>query len=279
MKLRIVLAAGAAVLAFGVAPSLASAWPTDTSSPGTPNSCIARNQGDWNACNVGNSGRGDLPFKLIPDTPNSCIKRRPSSQTWAVAGRVEQRQQKPSGRVPGVGATVCVGVADVVDETLDKAGDLVHCRRRRRDSPRPGRRELFGTAHCGAEFGEQPRVARRGQGREQWLLLLDMSGERHPDADPQRRQPFCGEIGLLELFQLLLAGAVVREPRVRQRDPVCDVLSDGRVEVLLFGDEVTDQLHDELLTDGGAIVGVTSRGRVIELGRDRVVVAAQPVQH
>jgi hypothetical protein len=27
----------------------------------TPNDCIRLNGGDYNACNVGNSGRGDLP--------------------------------------------------------------------------------------------------------------------------------------------------------------------------------------------------------------------------
>jgi hypothetical protein len=28
----------------------------------TPNECIRVNGGDWTACNVGNSGRGDLPY-------------------------------------------------------------------------------------------------------------------------------------------------------------------------------------------------------------------------
>ncbi len=73
MKIRIVLAA--AVIAFGATPSLASAPPNDTSPPTTPNACIELNQGDWNACNVGNSGRGDLPYRVITDTPNACIER------------------------------------------------------------------------------------------------------------------------------------------------------------------------------------------------------------
>lgn len=42
-------------------------------SPSTPNSCIAVNGGDWNACNVGNSGRGDLPYRAVTYTPSSCI--------------------------------------------------------------------------------------------------------------------------------------------------------------------------------------------------------------
>jgi hypothetical protein len=40
-----------------------------TSSPTTrswtPNDCIKLNGGDFNACNVGNSGRGDLPYQPV----------------------------------------------------------------------------------------------------------------------------------------------------------------------------------------------------------------------
>lgn len=31
----------------------------------TPNECILANGGDYNACNVGNSGRGDLPYRPV----------------------------------------------------------------------------------------------------------------------------------------------------------------------------------------------------------------------
>ena len=31
----------------------------------TPDACIQRNHGDWNACNVGNSGAGGLPY-VVP---------------------------------------------------------------------------------------------------------------------------------------------------------------------------------------------------------------------
>jgi hypothetical protein len=31
----------------------------------SPNRCIEINHGDWNACNVGNSGRGDLPYRIV----------------------------------------------------------------------------------------------------------------------------------------------------------------------------------------------------------------------
>jgi roadblock/LC7 domain-containing protein len=31
----------------------------------TPNDCIRINGGDYNACNVGNSGSGNLPYRVI----------------------------------------------------------------------------------------------------------------------------------------------------------------------------------------------------------------------
>jgi hypothetical protein len=77
MKIRTALPAVAVVLLFGAAPSVASAPHSDTAHPDTPDSCIELNQGDWNACNVGNSGRGDLPYKpttSTPNTPNECIE-------------------------------------------------------------------------------------------------------------------------------------------------------------------------------------------------------------
>ena len=51
------LALAAVLLA---SPTIASASPDTTA---TPNSCITANGGDWNACNVGNSGQGDLPYR------------------------------------------------------------------------------------------------------------------------------------------------------------------------------------------------------------------------
>lgn len=76
MKVATLLPALAAVLVFGAAPSLASPTPKGTPRSTTPNSCIDLNHGDWNACNVGNSGRGDLPYRPVTvDTPNTCIER------------------------------------------------------------------------------------------------------------------------------------------------------------------------------------------------------------
>jgi hypothetical protein len=64
------LALATAVVAF---PGASSAAPPP---PSTPSSCITVNGGDSNACNVGNSGRGDLPYRLsVDDSPNQCIRR------------------------------------------------------------------------------------------------------------------------------------------------------------------------------------------------------------
>ena len=39
-------------------PATAKRW--------TPTDCIRLNQGDFNACNVGSRGRGDLPYRPVP---------------------------------------------------------------------------------------------------------------------------------------------------------------------------------------------------------------------
>lgn len=36
-----------------------------TSKTWTPNDCVRANGGDYVACNVGNSGRGDLPYLVV----------------------------------------------------------------------------------------------------------------------------------------------------------------------------------------------------------------------
>ena len=51
---------------LAVAAAILAGTPSGTAAPATPstpNECIALNRGDWNACNVGNSGRGDLPYR------------------------------------------------------------------------------------------------------------------------------------------------------------------------------------------------------------------------
>ena len=77
MKITTVLPAVAAALLVGAAPSLAATGSANPKSD-TPTSCIERNHGDWNACNVGNSGSGNLPYTAAPralTTPNQCIER------------------------------------------------------------------------------------------------------------------------------------------------------------------------------------------------------------
>jgi hypothetical protein len=62
MKVKTALLAPAAALLLSAAPTLASP-PSTASRPSTPNSCIELNRGDWNACNVANSGAGGLHYR------------------------------------------------------------------------------------------------------------------------------------------------------------------------------------------------------------------------
>jgi hypothetical protein len=70
---RRIVAAVVALAAAGTAYNAASAA-TPNPRPYTPNQCIRLNHGDYNACNVGNSGRGDLPYQRVANTPNDCIR-------------------------------------------------------------------------------------------------------------------------------------------------------------------------------------------------------------
>jgi hypothetical protein len=73
MKNKSALLTLVAVLLCSTAPALA-ATPEPTS---TPDSCIELNHGDFNACNVGNSGAGNLPYRRVsrtPMSPDECIK-------------------------------------------------------------------------------------------------------------------------------------------------------------------------------------------------------------
>ena len=40
----------------------------------TPSQCILLNHGDYNACNVGNSGGGNLPYRAVGSTLDECIR-------------------------------------------------------------------------------------------------------------------------------------------------------------------------------------------------------------
>jgi roadblock/LC7 domain-containing protein len=50
----------------GAAVAASAGTPSTTPAPYAPNRCIAINGGDWNACNVGNSGAGNLPYRVVP---------------------------------------------------------------------------------------------------------------------------------------------------------------------------------------------------------------------
>lgn len=52
-----------ATAAAVIALATATAAPSPTHRHTTPSQCIIRNGGDHNACNVGNSGRVDLPYQ------------------------------------------------------------------------------------------------------------------------------------------------------------------------------------------------------------------------
>jgi roadblock/LC7 domain-containing protein len=79
---KLAIAAAFATLATGgIAAAAAPPWqsvPGSSHQPGTPhtpNQCIRLNGGDYNACNVGNSGAGDKPYRPVHTlTPNDCIR-------------------------------------------------------------------------------------------------------------------------------------------------------------------------------------------------------------
>lgn len=48
---------GGVAVAAASGPASSRVW--------TPNDCVRLNRGDYNACNVGNSGRGDLPYRPV----------------------------------------------------------------------------------------------------------------------------------------------------------------------------------------------------------------------
>jgi hypothetical protein len=73
-------------LAIVVLPGLAA--PGDAAAAATPDSCIEVNDGDWNACNVGNRGRGDLPYLPVEAPAHSVARCIQVNQGDAPACRV-----------------------------------------------------------------------------------------------------------------------------------------------------------------------------------------------
>ena len=73
---RLLVLAALLATAAGTAATV-TAHASDTPTPNTPTRCIQVNGGDYNACNVGASGRGDLRYRNVstkPYTPNDCIR-------------------------------------------------------------------------------------------------------------------------------------------------------------------------------------------------------------
>jgi hypothetical protein len=58
------------VVGAAVVPGAAAQAATEAT---TPSSCIALNGGDYKACNVGHSARGDLPY-VTPHSVARCIQ-------------------------------------------------------------------------------------------------------------------------------------------------------------------------------------------------------------
>jgi hypothetical protein len=83
--------------AFGT-PAAAVPLSSSHLRPATPDSCIRSNRGDYNACNVGNRGRGDVPYRPVPSstpievtapqirTPNDCIRANHGDWTGCNVG-------------------------------------------------------------------------------------------------------------------------------------------------------------------------------------------------
>ncbi|HSS56073.1 MAG TPA: hypothetical protein VLK79_15610 [Gaiellales bacterium] len=84
-----VVAAG--ILAIGAAGTAAASTAAAASAE-SPNTCISMNGGDWNACNVGNAGRGDLAYVPLPRDPHSvalCIQRNRGDAIACRVGSVD----------------------------------------------------------------------------------------------------------------------------------------------------------------------------------------------
>ena len=78
-RLTVALALTAALVAV---PATSTAAPPP---PSIPDACITVNGGDWNACNVGNSGRGDLPYRSsVGYSLSQCIRR--NAGDWTACG-------------------------------------------------------------------------------------------------------------------------------------------------------------------------------------------------
>jgi hypothetical protein len=89
MNARSALVGAGAVLAVVASPGPVVA--ADAAGPATPNGCIEVNGGDWNACNIGHSRRGDLPYLPLQAPAHSvarCIQRNVGDAPACLVGSV-----------------------------------------------------------------------------------------------------------------------------------------------------------------------------------------------
>lgn len=64
-KVAVLAALAGASAAVAIPLSVNASASTPAHHVMTPNECVQINQGDYVACNVGNSGRGDLPYRTV----------------------------------------------------------------------------------------------------------------------------------------------------------------------------------------------------------------------
>jgi len=83
MNARRVWVSAGAGLGVIVSPGLAESAALAASA--TPDSCIEVNDGDWKACNVGHSGRGDLAYLSVQAPAHSVARCTQVNQGDAAA--------------------------------------------------------------------------------------------------------------------------------------------------------------------------------------------------
>jgi hypothetical protein len=79
---------GSAAAGLAVVASLGLTVSAAAAASATPASCVVINDGDWTACNVGHSGRGDLPYLPVQAPAHSVAGCIQANQGDALACRV-----------------------------------------------------------------------------------------------------------------------------------------------------------------------------------------------
>lgn len=91
-RIRKAAVVAAGVLAIGAAGAAAGTTAA-AGSAATPDTCILVNGGDWNACNVGNGGRGDVTYLPVQLTSSAaaCFDRNQGDALGCRVGSVDGR--------------------------------------------------------------------------------------------------------------------------------------------------------------------------------------------